>query len=198
MARVKLSTELKNALTDLSDKEKDKLIFRLLPRDSKLVDKLIFQLLENHETLEERRELLHDYIIKMMDRYPQSYYSPGYLGLELRDISGRITYHKDITGDKFGEIELNYLMLVEIIERNYEQLEREGYYSSHKFNEYVIKRIKKLLVLSSKLHEDYILEFEEAMQKIGNMIATIPSMKSVIIEHELDVEALKRGLLPDF
>lgn len=196
MARVVLSSDLKSALSQLPSKEKDKLIFRLLPKDGKLVDRFIFQLLEGGETTDERREELHDYIIKVMNRYPHSYYSPGYLNLELRDISGRITYHKDVTGDKLGEIELNYLMLVEIIDRNFEQLHRESYYSSQKFNDYVIRRIKKLLSLTSKLHEDYYLEFEESMIKLGHMISEIPSMTNTINEHEFDIESLKRGELP--
>ena len=196
MARVKLSNELKTALSGLTPKEKDKLIFRLLPKDSKLVDKLIFQLLEQGLTLDERRQNLHDSILRVLARFPRAYYSPGYLTLELRDISGRITYHKDITGDKLGEIELNYLMLTEIIEKNLEHLKEEGVYSSQKFNEYVVRRIKKLLTLTSNLHEDYILEFEDSMVQLGEMLSQIPSMKSTIKELSLDISQLKNGELP--
>jgi len=188
MARVKLSKELKEALSELPPKEKDKLIFRLLPRDGKLVDKLIFQLLEDGTTTDERREDLHEGIITILSRFPQHYYSPGYLTLELRDISGRITYHKDITGDKLGEIELNFLMLTECISRNLEALQQESYYSSQKFNDYVVKRIKKLQLLIGKLHEDYLLEFEETMISLATMIMSIPSMQQSIDDHGLDIQ----------
>jgi len=46
MARAKLIPELKAAISELTEKEKDKLIFRLLPKDQKLVHKLEYQLLE--------------------------------------------------------------------------------------------------------------------------------------------------------
>ena len=39
------------------------------------------------------------------------YYSPGYLLLELRSISGRITQHVKTTKDKYGEVALNCLLL---------------------------------------------------------------------------------------
>lgn len=198
MPRVKLSSELKQALSELPSKEKDKLIFRLLPRDSKLVDKLIYNLLEEQSTLEERRDNLREKILNIMIKYPGQYYSPNYLTLELRDISGRITYHKDITGDKLGEIEFNFLMIREIMNRNLSFLKQEGYFTSFKFNEYVIKRVIKLIKLISKLHEDYRLEFEDDMMTVGEMISEIPSMKNNITEHGIDIEKLKRGELQEF
>lgn len=197
MARVKLSPEIKDALSELSDKEKDKLIFRLLPKDPKLVHKLEYQLLEQSATQEERREDLKEDIMKIMSVYPQRYYSAGYLLLTMRDISGRITYHKDITADKFGEIELNYIMLTEGIERNFNYLKQESYYSAKTFNEYVVKRILKLLTLSSKLHEDYLLEFEVYMLKLGCMLVDIPSMRNAIAENELNLKWLLNAELPD-
>lgn len=197
MARAKLTPEIKAAISDLTAKEKDKLIFRLLPRDQKLVHKLEYQLLEMSATQEDRREELKGDIMKIMSTYPQRYYSAGYLLLTLRDISGRITYHKDVTADKFGEIELNYLMLTEGIERNFNYLQQESYYSSKSFNEYVVKRILKLLNLTSKLHEDYLLEFEESMIKLGRMLTDIPSMKNAIAENELDLKWLLNAELPD-
>jgi hypothetical protein len=197
MPRVTLSPELKEALADLNGKEKDKLMYRLLPKDPKLIAKLEYQLLEHSLTQEDRREDLRNDIMKIMSVYPQRYYSAGYLLLTLRDISGRITYHKDITGDKLGEVELNYLMLTDAIERNLNFLKQESYYSAKTFNEYVVKRIIKLFALSSKLHEDYLLEFEEYMLKLGRFLGDIPTMKNAIKEHNLDINCLLNAELPD-
>lgn len=197
MPRAKISNELKDAISDLSDKEKDKLLFRLLPKDQKLVHKLEYQLLEYSETQEERRGDVRQEIMNEMAKYPQYYYSPGYLLMTLRELSGKITYHKDITTDKLGEIELNYLMLIEGIERNFPELRKEGYFASKSFNEYVVKRVKKLIGLTQKLHEDYILEFEEDMIKIGNLLNELPTMKNFIQEHDLDIAALMSGELPE-
>ncbi|MEL6390886.1 MAG: hypothetical protein AAFQ02_12075 [Bacteroidota bacterium] len=182
MPRITLSKELKEALSDLPDREKDKLIYRLLPKDGKLVDRLIFQLLEQGATLEDRREELKDEIERRMARYPGQYYSPGYLHIELREISGRITYHKDVTGDKFGEVELNYLMIAEITSRNFDYLKEEGYFAIRKWGEYVIKRLQKLEKLSAKLHEDYLLEFEEYAETVADLLPRIPALQNIIKE----------------
>ena len=196
MARAKISPELKAALADLTEKEKDKLINRLLPRDQKLVHKLEYQLLEYAATQEERRDKVRDQIMEAMDRYPVYYYSPGYLLLTLRELSGKITYHKDITADKLGEVELNYLMLIEGLERNLSPLKRAGYFSMKSLNEYVVKRVIKLQKLTAKLHEDYLLEFEEDMIKMGELLSEIPTMENFIREHDLDMNSLIEGQLP--
>ena len=197
MARAKLIPELKAAISDLTEKEKDKLIFRLLPKDQKLVHKLEYQLLEYSDTQEERRGDVRAKIMEAMERYPSYYYSPGYLLLTLRELSGKITYHKDITSDKVGEIELNYLMLTEGLGRNISSLRRSGYFSMKSLNEYVVKRVLKLQKLTAKLHEDYILEFEESMISMGELLSEIPSMSNFIREHDLYVDSLLEGRLPD-
>lgn len=197
MPRAKLIPELKAAISDLTEKEKDKLIFRLLPKDQKLVHKLEYQLLEYSDTQEERRADVRAIVMEAMERYPSYYYSPGYLLLTLRELSGKITYHKDITSDKFGEIELNYLMLTEGLGRNISSLRRSGYFSMKSLNEYVVKRVLKLQKLTTKLHEDYILEFEESMIQMGELLSEIQSMGNFIKEHDLDIDSLIEGRLPD-
>lgn len=197
MPRAKISQELKSAISDLSDREKDKLIFRLLPKDQKLVHKLEYQLFEHEATQEERRDVIRDHIMEAMERYPTYFYSPGYLLLTLRELSGKITYHKDITSDKLGEIELNYLMLIEGLERNLSALKRSGYFSSKSLNDYVVKRVIKLIKLTAKLHEDYILEFEESMMKMGELLSEISTMENFIREYDLDLQSLIEGRLPD-
>jgi hypothetical protein len=197
MPRITISPELKEAISDISQKEKDRLIFRLLPKDPKLIDKLSYQLLENAATQEERREELNQWIVKKLSIYPAHYYSPGYLLLTFREISGRITYHKDITGDKLGEIELTYLMMAEGIERNISQLKRAGTFSAYSFNEYVVKRILKLITLSKKIHEDLHLEFEDNMVKLGQLLKEIPSMGKVLEEYDLDINWLINAEIPE-
>lgn len=197
MPRITISSELKEAISDISQKEKDRLIYRLLPKDPKLIDKLSFQLLENGATQEERRDELNQWIMKQMAIYPAHYYSPGYLLLTYREISGRINYHKEITGDKLGEIELNYLMMAEGIERNISQLKKAGSFSSYSFNEYVVKRVLKLINLSKKIHEDLHLEFEDSMVKLGHLMKEIPTMGNVAEEYDLDINWLINAEIPE-
>ena len=46
----KLSKKLKEAISNLPDSEKDKLLFKLLPKDQPLCEKLEFELLEQGQT----------------------------------------------------------------------------------------------------------------------------------------------------
>lgn len=54
--------ELKDAVLNLSQKEKDKLLVRLVSKDKMLMKQLHFQLLENNDDLEDRIESLKESI----------------------------------------------------------------------------------------------------------------------------------------
>lgn len=188
--RLKLSNELKKAISQLPDKEKDKLLFRLLPKNEDLVRKLEFDLLEGGDTTELRREELKEQMEKVWQKYPYHYYSPGYLMMTLRDMSGFITRHVKTTKDKVGEVELNLYMLVQAFDRNEDELLQANPYKMRKFNEYVIKRAQKVLTLLDKLHEDYRLEFQEDLDKLGRLIGNQPNTMKVAIQLGFDVNEL--------
>ena len=47
-----------------------------------------------------------------------NFFSPGYLNMDIRFLSGYITEQIKVTKDKLGEVSLNLLMLNKILERN--------------------------------------------------------------------------------
>jgi len=175
----------------LSNKEKDKLLFRLIAKDAALVERLTFELLEGKETKDDRREEIYQKIDKGFDRY--RYYSPGYLLLVLRSLSGDINRHLKTTKDKYGEIQLNLLMLNKSLGLFGEKIRNAPSHKSRTFNAYVVKRAIKLVGLLRKLHEDYLLDFQEGIQKLGQHIDEHPRMKLLAEEFGLDVEMLKQG-----
>jgi len=191
MARVKLSDDLKSALKLLSTKEKDKLIFRLLPKDQKLIHQLEFKLLENSETTDERRDDVRAYINSNCEKYPKKYYSPTYLIYTLKDCSGRINYHTTITKDKVGEIELNLHMLNEVLGRNVKHLAGEDSWDSYKLADYVIARIKKLHKLIGMLHEDFLLEFEDDINTLKAVVNQLPFIKDAAIRNDIELDLLQ-------
>lgn len=191
MPRIKLSDELKLALKNLPGKEKDKLLFRLLPKDKKLVHQLEFKLLEHEETTEARRDEVRQYIINSCSNYPEDYHSPMYLTWNLKDNSGKINYHVAVTKDKIGEIELNLLMLIENLGRNIERLQIEDKWQIRKLAEYVTTRIKKLHSLIAKLHEDYLLEFEDQINELREIIDQLPLFFKIANENKIELELLK-------
>ncbi len=187
---MKLSDELKTAISQLPDKEKDKLLFRLIPKNYDLVAQLEFKLLEDGNTAEIRREELKEILQKSLNYAVQSFYSPGYLMMDLRSMSGAITQHVKTTKDKVGEVELNLLMLNSALEGCQNQLQNATARKIQKFDEYVVKRAIKIMTLVSKIHEDYKIEFEDSIQALGKNISQINSTKMVANRLGLDLNEM--------
>lgn len=190
MPRIKLTDELKKEIAALPNKEKDKLIFRMLPSNQKLVDQLTYKLVEEQQTLELRRDDIREKIDETMAIYPNKFYSSLYLRGVLRELSGIINYHKAVTGDKLGEIEFNFQMLNLSIEKNKSRLQSESKWSADKFNEYVIKRAIKLKKLIGALHEDFRLEFEDEQMQLNEHIASIEHLAEEAERLEYDYKSI--------
>ena len=190
MARAKLSEELKKEIKALPAKEKDKLLLRLIPKDSKLVDQLEYKLVEEEGTLEFRRDDMREYIASRVNQYPNRYYSSVYLRLEMRDISGKINYHVAITKDKLGEIEFNLQMVNGLLYKNKGRLQSESKYLAEKLNDYVVKRTIKLIKLVNALHEDYRLEYGDELIELAEHFKSIPSLLEEAKYQQFDVEGL--------
>ncbi len=198
MPRTALTSEFKKAISTLPAKEKDKLLYRLLAKEPALVAKLSFELLEGGDTTEQRREEIEENINRYLERYQSFYYSPGYLLLELREMSGMINRHVKTTKDKFGEIYLNFLMLNTAMTFFGDQIREASAYRARTFNEYLVKRALKLLNLMMKLHEDYVMEFATPMRALGNHIKETPTLMKTATNQGLDINWLLEGELPDY
>ena len=193
MARVKLTEDLKKAISGLSHKEKDKLLFRLIAKEPILAEQLVFKLLEEGVSAEDRRADLAKEINQYLIDYQKYYYSPGYLLLDLRSISGKITQHVKTTKDKYGEVVLNFLMLNKALELFGKKIGQVRPNRSRTLNKYVINRAIKLLGLLRKIHVDYRLDFSDSMIALGKHIQSIDAMKRMADDFELDLELLLSG-----
>lgn len=196
--RIKLSKELKDAISDLSDKEKDKLIFRLLPGNPDLAKKLAFELLEGGDTMEIRRNELAEEIKIVLERATDNYYSPGYLLLDFRACSGAISRHVKTTKDKYGEIALNLLMLNAGLTPVRDELALAHPAKAKTLSSYVISRTLKIYDLLGKQHPDMVLDFKQDLQQLGKNIGSIDAFMRVAIYSGLDVNWLLKGILPDY
>ncbi|CAN5599429.1 hypothetical protein BH23BAC1_BH23BAC1_51160 [soil metagenome] len=188
---MKISEDLKKAIKELPEKEKDKLLIRLIPKNSLLVQQLEYKLLEFSETMLSRRGEVKDSISKNLEKYPDYYYNPGYLLMDMRDMSGMINLHVNITKDKLGEIELNLFMLNEILGRNQTKLKYADYYEMIKFNEYIVKRGIKLLKLVKAIDEDFQVDFQQGFQELGNLIESQSSIFKTARDLGLDINHFK-------
>lgn len=157
-----LSATLKKAITQMPEKEKDKLLLRLVNKDKILVDRLHFDLIEDGSTLPERRGGIRARIAKVA---AMSQHSPGWIMMDMRYLSGDISHHVKITKDKYGEIELNIALLNDFFDNHPKQL---GSYTSRsdKCALYITKKTQTLLKLLAKLDEDYYVDFRDDMEKL--------------------------------
>ncbi|TXB68317.1 hypothetical protein [Phaeodactylibacter luteus] len=190
MARRKLSEELKKAISLLPAKEKDKLLFRLVPKDESLVARLEFELLEGTGTADERREALREELEMALKRAVETFYSPGYLLLDLRAFSGAINRHVKATKDKYGEVALNLLLLNYPLRHLKDELSGFSPGRAQTFNKYVVKRAAKILKLLERQHEDVLLDFEEGLHELGAHIRQSPQLMRMAKAEGLDVGGL--------
>jgi hypothetical protein len=168
MARIKIDDDLKAAIALLKPAEKDKLLYRLIPKDEKLMRQLIFQLLDggDESAREERAVAIKQYINKNLTKSGASSYSPGYLLMELRHFNARISEHTQATKDKLGEVTLPVFMIVEALRRHYDMMKSMPERRSDTLAPYLVKRTIQLVNKADKLHEDYHIEFRRDLNEI--------------------------------
>jgi len=166
----KIDDPLKDAISRLPIKEKDKLLFRLVAKDEKLVRRLIFELLEGGETRDERADELRTLITKLLPEEGIKALTPGYLLLDIRHWNARITEHLQATKDKPGEVILTFYMLAEALRRHGAMIRKNPNRRSDTLAPYVVKRTYALLKKAEKLHEDYHIEYRRDAQEVLDFI----------------------------
>jgi hypothetical protein len=187
--------EFKRALELLPGKEKDKLILRLLKKDLKLASKLHFELVDT-DSVQDKREQLKNEIVKDIKRASERYYSPGYLLMDARTISGKINEHVYIAKDKVGEITLNCTLLRQLLKLNNGRIAAERSGKAYTLNIYIVARIFKILMLIQKQHEDLHLEFRDDIEAIGNLVGSNSSLMKTASHNGLDINWLIRFDIP--
>jgi hypothetical protein len=187
--------EFKKALQMLPSDEKDKLILRLLKNDLHLANQLRFKLVDT-DSVEDKRKQVKARIIKRIQQATERYYSPGYLLMDVREISGEINEHVSITKDKLGEIILNCLMLRHLLEQNNQRIAAEKQGKAYTLCIYIVARVFKILMLIQKQHEDLHLEFRDDIETIGKLIGNNPNIMKTAIHNGLDVNWLIHFNIP--
>lgn len=192
------SKEFKEALSNLPSKQKDELIFRLLKKDLVLANRLIFQLLSEVSVDEKRNNLAEKLIYLIKKTSENGHYSIGYLNWDVREYSGLINEHVSITKDKFGEAYLNLIMINEVLSVNKNFiLNSKPPAKRRKFCVAVIARVFKIILIISKLDDDYLMEFETPLKKLGELIADNKFLIDEAIKNGLDINWLLFNEIPE-
>lgn len=164
---MKIEPDFKAALAELPEKEKDKLLFRLLRKDKVLMQKLYFELVSVN-TAEDERNLLADRIVQNLKnpRIVANYHD--WMG-EIRSLSGVITLHLKVTGNKVGEVSLTILLLQTVLAGNTERIQKLTPKNALKLAKYLTGKLYKVVVLIQALHEDLRIEFNEDLEELGKL-----------------------------
>ena len=153
-----LSPELRKALLQLPQKEKDHLLARLVAQDAVLTEQLAFRLLEGPEALETRRAALRAQVDDPVRGFHQT---PNDLLVILRQLQARLAYHAKITDDALGEAELSWRLLANVFRHQAASTARlHG--PTQPLLQHLTKRTQDALRQTTRLHEDYHLELAES------------------------------------
>jgi hypothetical protein len=152
-----LPPDLRRALLDLPQKEKDQLLTRLVAQDPVLTEQLSFRLLEGDEALEVRRQRLRQQVDDPVRGYHQT---PNDLLLILRQLQARLAYHTKITDDTFGEIELSWRLLANVFQHQ-PQVVARLHGPTQPLLQHLVRRAQEALRQTQRLHEDYHLELAD-------------------------------------
>lgn len=164
---------LKTAIVELPEKEKDKLLLRLIAKDKVLTEHLHFKLLEDESDLEQRSVQLKAEMDEAGAVFAQDpKLSSKDVLTTFRKLNGRINHHFKVTKDISSEVELRIYLLNCI-----PVLCKESVFSSlHKFQEklitYFVRTTLSAVNKYTKLHEDLQFDLKDGLNNVLNKIYT--------------------------
>lgn len=157
-----MTTELKQAIVLMPQKEKDKLLLQLVGKDAILVQRLEFELIEQGDTVQSRRDDIKTKILRVAQ---MNHATPGWMMMDMRSFSGDISHHLKITKDKYGEIELTLYLLLIFFEYQSEILLVHNS-RSDSCAEYIAKKTEGFLKKLNRFNPDYFVDFEQGTNKL--------------------------------
>lgn len=160
MAKIskELEEEIKHSLTQ---KEKDKLLLRLIRKEPLLIMELDYRLMLTEEEREIYYERHREYI-EISYRYSNTL---GWAWDAMRSNNGDITRYKRISKDKLGTTKLVVFMLNTFF-RDCEDLLDTEYRKKKQFAEYIVKRVSTVLKDLEKINEDYYMEITDEVNEL--------------------------------
>ena len=168
--------ELKQAILDLSEKERNQMLIRLINKDQVLIEQLHFKLLEDEYDLIKRFEDLKNEIESDLSSHLKSInssnlYVRGKLLLRLiRGLSGKINHFAKVTKNTHYELLLRTYLVTQAV-FYYKHVVAEDTIFGHKIRVYIVARIKAMIKLFDKLHDelkyDFSAEYFEEIESVA-------------------------------
>jgi hypothetical protein len=161
-----ITKELERAILEMPQKEKDKILLRLIDKNAILVEQLHYRLLEDDGfDLQVRKDKARASIRYYAGLGSSKY--PKFVLKHLRAANSAITHFKRITGDKVGEIELYLELLTAALNTHTFILSYTLYHPEFDaIRMYLCNKLANVLKLIDKVHEDYRIEFAKSMDEV--------------------------------
>lgn len=163
-----ISKELEVAICSLSQKEKDRLLLRLINKNDLLTEQLQYKLLETSDDLVYRKADINDAIDEKLSeelRYPTQ------LMWAVQSLNAKVTRHRRATLDKYGEVELGIYLIKSVLEKHSNFLDILSS-RTEKLSVYLVKRTLTILKNLYKLDQDFWIDFESDMNTILEILHT--------------------------
>lgn len=187
--------DLKQAVLDLSEKEKNKLLIRLINKDQLLIEQLHYRLLEDEFDLikryEDLKQEIENSLVQNKALIPSARINTRanlYLSM-LRNLSGKISHFSKVTKSSFYELELRIFLLIKSSEM-FQSIQNEDSVFGYKARNYQITKIKIILKLFDKLHEDLRYDFLLSYSKELELYV-FRSLNAEISSVKLNIDDLK-------
>lgn len=186
-----LSPELKLAILEMPQKEKDKILLRLIAKDDLLVEQLEHKLLENEEDVIYRRELLKSTIVSSMSALAaQNRFNDRTHSRIIRNLSSKITRLLKVTKDKPGEIELYIILILHYLIENGHRLASQDAWNCIRTSKVISDKIFKVFGLLEKIHEDYKIEYRDNLEEISKLLDKQNQIKLHLEDRKITMEDL--------
>ncbi len=178
-----ISKELEKEILSLPTKEKDRHLLRLIAANKLLREQMQFNLLEDESDLQWRREeISEENKAHLMVRYP----NVVFLTKAIKKRSAAITWHRRVTKDKYGEVQL-WIHWFELLLENQSSYINATSRKSDVLRLYLVKRARHLIKLTEALHEDYRIDFLAGINRILKLLHTFET-KYMAASQKLPVE----------
>lgn len=195
---MKIDKEFKRALSELTSREKDKLVARLVRRDKKLAKRLHYELIGDFSKEDLRNDFFENTIQEFKNIRTFGKYKPGYLSMALRKLSGEIASYLFTTKDKYGEALMNLFLLNKTFEYFSEEI--NTYYRTLKGNKlavYVVNKAFNTRILIEQLDADLYIDFRDNLIRLGKHFGNNQGIMDTSIFHGFDVNWLMKQQLPE-
>ncbi len=194
---MQIDKEFKNELSLLADKEKDKLVLRLLRRDKKLAKRLHYELIGAFT----KEDLQNDFYKNVIDSFEDikvNHYMPIFLSRSLRKLSSEIASYLFTTKDKHGQAWLNLYLL----NKSFEFFSREidsyiGTEKGRKLAVYLLNKTFNTLVIIKKLDPDLYVDFDEDLTNLGEHFEKNEGFSQTCNHHGFKINWMFDRNIPD-